>query len=821
MAPAPSGKIQLKTTFTSTQTIESIYTGGKATFSPDEKWLITIVGEDIDITEVDTGKKVYRLKGDTEMITTFAIKPDGRYLVSASRSLVMRTWDLSTGQMVRSYKAHEAPIIVMDADRTSTLVATGSADSTVKVWDVDKGYCTHNFKGHGGVVSAIKFHPDKHKWILVSGADDCQVRVWDLMKRSCIAVLESHVSVIRGLDFSHDGWHLISGSRDRVVNVWDLKQKKLLRTFPIYETIETVGLLVPETQMEGDKKPGRELFYTGGDKGVIRVWDLANGELVKEQTQEKNSKHAISDIIYAKKSNRLAAVTSDQNILIYDILSGLRRIKQIVGYNDEVIDVAYLGETEDHLAVATNSEQIRVFNIKSFDCDIIYGHTDIVLCLGRSRDGLVFVSGSKDNTARIWAVNTDHSDLDARYRCAGICVGHTEAVGAVAMSQKTTDFVITGSQDRTIKCWDLSKLDLSGPTSDEEPAKPKSMYTIIAHDKDINSICVAPNDKFLATGSQDKTAKVWNVETGTLLGTCNGHKRGVWCVQFSPVDQVLATSSGDKTIKIWSLKDFSCLKTFEGHTNSILKVAFLTSGMQLVSSGSDGLVKLWTIKTTECVTTLDNHTEKIWGLAVRHDERVVVSGGADSMINFWEDQTEEEMEKEALGKEELILKHVFDVLEQDLQNYLRKKDYHNAILLSLSLNQPHRLLGLFTEIISMREDKDSITGSKSVDQIVEGMTNEQLEKLLTYIRDWNTNAKHARTAQTILNAVLHGFTSEQLLEVNNAKEFIDGLIPYTERHYQRLDDLITQSFIVDYTLHAMDLIDPVGKKVEVDGIEED
>lgn len=78
--------------------------------------------------------------------------------------------------------------------------------------------------------------------------------------------------------------------------------------------------------------------------------------------------------------------------------------------------------------------------------------------------------------------------------------------------------------------------------------------------------------------------------------------------------------------------------------------------MQLVSSGSDGLVKLWTIKTTECVTTLDNHTDKIWGLAVRHDERIVVSAGADSMVNFWKDRTEEEMEKAASEKEQLVLK---------------------------------------------------------------------------------------------------------------------------------------------------------------------
>lgn len=144
-----------------------------------------------------------------------------------------------------------------------------------------------------------------------------------------------------------------------------------------------------------------------------------------------------------------------------------------------------------------------------------------------------------------------------RYLCAGVCIGHTEAIGAIAFAHKTKNFMITGSQDRTVKCWNLKDTDFEIPS---EEHKPRALYTHQAHDKDINSICVAPNDKLFATGSQDKTAKIWNVETGALVGTCTGHKRGVWCVQFSPVDQVLATSSGDKTIKIWSLKDMSCLK---------------------------------------------------------------------------------------------------------------------------------------------------------------------------------------------------------------------------------------------------------------------
>lgn len=78
--------------------------------------------------------------------------------------------------------------------------------------------------------------------------------------------------------------------------------------------------------------------------------------------------------------------------------------------------------------------------------------------------------------------------------------------------------------------------------------------------QDINSVAVSPDDKLIATGSQDKLAKLWTCDGFVHLGTCCGHRRGIWCVQFSPVDQILATSSADGTVKLWSLQDFSCLK---------------------------------------------------------------------------------------------------------------------------------------------------------------------------------------------------------------------------------------------------------------------
>ncbi|KAF9124187.1 U3 small nucleolar RNA-associated protein 13 [Mortierella sp. 14UC] len=809
-APPPQGKIHLKTSFKSTQTIESIYTGGKVCISQDEQFLITTVGEDIDVIEINTGKKLWRLKGDTEIITMFAVTPDGHTLVSASRSLLLKTWDLRTGTLVRSLKAHDAPIIVMDIDRTSSLVATGSADGTVKVWDIAGGFCTHNFKGHGGVISAVLFHPDQAKAWLYSGADDCTVRVWDLKTRKPLAILESHVSVIRGLAVSHSGNTLISGSRDKVVSVWDLNTMKLATTYPIYETLETVGILQKgKIQNIGDKDVSdKDMFYTAGDAGVIRIWDLRSGELIAKQKEEQGSKSGISDVLYNTTSQQLVSITSDQNIMFFDIEKDLKRVKQIVGYNDEIIDVAYIGEEESHLAVAANSEQIRVFNLKEFESDLIYGHTDIVICLDRNTDGTLLASGSKDNTAKVWTLDLENEDADERYKCIGTCVGHTEAIGAVALTRKTDGLLLTGSQDRTIKCWDLSTADLDEP---DENLRFKSHYTIQAHEKDINTIDIAPNDKVFATGSQDKLAKIWNLQEGTLVGTCKGHKRGVWSVKFSPVDQCLATSSGDRTIKIWSLNDFSCLRTFEGHTNSILKVDFMTSGLQLVSCGSDGLVKLWTIRNNECVTTLDNHTEKIWALAVRKDENMVVTGGADSMINMWEDFTEIEYAEKKAAKADQVLK------EQELSNYLQRKDWKNAITLALSLEQPFRLLQLFNQIQQDRPEHDaSVTGLEAVDRVLLGLSPDQIAKLLGYVRDWNTHAKNMRAAQTVLHAILQQRKVQEMIEIPGIKDLLDGLLPYSDRHFQRVEALTVRSFVVDYTVQAMDLLSLVGGMDDMD-----
>ncbi|TPX70250.1 hypothetical protein SpCBS45565_g01894 [Spizellomyces sp. 'palustris'] len=790
MAAVQYGKLHLKTHFQNVTTIESIYTGGKAVISRDEAFLVTPVADDVNVLDLTTGRTVHRLKGEADSMSCIAVKPSGTHLMSASQSLLLVLWDLATGEKVKSWKAHEAPVLAMDFDPTSTLVATGSADSTVKVWDVDGGYCTHNFRGHSGIVSVVKFHPNAKKLKLVSGSDDCKIRVWDLHARSCVAVLESHVSVVRGLDFTADGKFLVSGARDKVVNVWDFETGSLEKTVPIYESVESVGL-VPDAAIPVGEGRSKVLAFTGGDKGIVRIWDLEAGTCILAQEPELNSKHVIIDVLYLQKSNTLVAITSDQNILFYDLTSGLKRTRQIAGYNEEVLDLKFMGPEDTHLAVVTNTEQVRIYNMSTMDCDILYGHSEIVMSIDRSIDGSLLASGARDHKVIIWRFLPDE-EPSKRYQQIGLGVGHTEPVSTVAFGRKSSRFVLSGSHDRTIKVWDIPDTSVS-----TELTKLKTRYTFQAHDKDIQSIAVAPNDKLFASGSLDKTAKLWAMEDGRLLGVFKGHKRGIWSVAFSPVDQVLATSSTDKTIKLWSVVDFSCVKTFEGHLNSVLSVSFLSAGMQLVSSGSDGLVKLWTIRSNECVTTLDGHEDRIWALAVQKDEKYVVSGSSDSTIVVWEDMTIQEEEKKQRENEERVL------LEQDLSNYLHKRDYKNAILLAMRLDQPFRLLTLFEDLSTNRQDPSSILGSTAVDSIISNLSDSKLAQLLNYIRTWNTNTRHARTAQSLLHVILKAYTPNRLMRVPKCKEIVDALLAYTERHLKIADGLLIQSYVVDYTVECM------------------
>ncbi|KAL8781807.1 MAG: hypothetical protein Q9203_000092 [Teloschistes exilis] len=869
------------TTFEPEKVIQPIYTGGDVVLDREGRILASCLGEEAVLTDLHTGQALARLEGDGEVLTALS---NGRITLAPS--------------LLRTLKPHSTPVITIAVDSTGTLLATGSADGVIKVWDIRGGFVTHTLRGHNGVISTLHFFeasnteteretPSKKKkkrrkdsdhdqdgmedivhgdmttgrFRLASGGEDGKIRIWDLSKRKSIATLDSHVSVIRGLDYSPTLNWLVSASRDKTATVWDAQTWKTRNIIPILEVAEAVGFVGDST-----------LIFTGGDSGILRIWDAQTGQKVAEEQADEREGNEIIRVLHNSAMNFLMSVHSDQSLLLHsssppvqnptddDVIADLPMIRRISGTHDEIIDLAYITPERSLLALATNSEDIRIVSLATgtsdepslaggsyFGADValLQGHEDIIICLDVDSSGCWLATGAKDNTARLWKL--DHSQNS--YEHYATFTGHAESIGAISFAQQPTaskssskaaldhppNFLITGSQDKTIKRWTTTRPKTK---SSSQPSS-RAAYTRKAHDKDINAISINHNNTIFASASQDRTVKIWSVEEGEVQGILRGHRRGVWSVKFAPKDTpsisgdstgpassrrgVVLTGSGDKTVKIWSLTDYSCLRTLEGHTNSVLKVLWMPSAaasskdltsaskrpVQIASAGGDGLVKIWDANTGEVACTLDNHTDRIWALTVDPTTNTLVSGGGDSVVTFWKDTTSSTAAAAAAASTAKVEQ------EQQLMNYMHAGSYREAIMLALTLNHPARLLSLFQGVVDRSPPEEgSLSGLNAVDEVLMNLSDEQLLELLRRLRDWNTNARTAVVAQRILNVIVRSYPAERLagLRGRGSKEVVEGLRAYTERHYRRMAELVDESYLVEYTLREMEEVGFVDRE---------
>ncbi|MDZ8228113.1 MAG: WD40 repeat domain-containing protein, partial [Nostoc sp. ChiVER01] len=121
------------------------------------------------------------------------------------------------------------------------------------------------------------------------------------------------------------------------------------------------------------------------------------------------------------------------------------------------------------------------------------------------------------------------------------------------------------------------------------------IHTLTGHDNFVWSVSFSPDGKTLASGSDDKTIKLWNLDTGKEIRTLTGHDNFVWSVSFSPDGKTLASGSEDKTIKLWNLETAKEIHTLTGHDNPVYSVSFSLDGKTLASGSRDKTIKLWNL----------------------------------------------------------------------------------------------------------------------------------------------------------------------------------------------------------------------------------
>ncbi|GFO33400.1 F-box/WD repeat-containing protein 7 [Plakobranchus ocellatus] len=139
-------------------------------------------------------------------------------------------------------------------------------------------------------------------------------------------------------------------------------------------------------------------------------------------------------------------------------------------------------------------------------------------------------------------------------------------------------------------------------------------------------LCVTCDDDRLASGSSDKTIKVWDIHTGHLQHTLRGHTKGIWCLQFF-TKLLLVSGSFDSTIRVWNLRTGTTTRTLLGHTGQIW--CLKRHGPYIVSGSQDKTAKVWDIGRSLLVHTLVGHNAAVFSVDIAEDGSLIITGSAD------------------------------------------------------------------------------------------------------------------------------------------------------------------------------------------------
>jgi len=184
---------------------------------------------------------------------------------------------------------------------------------------------------------------------------------------------------------------------------------------------------------------------------------------------------------------------------------------------------------------------------------------------------------------------------------------------------------LTGGDDKTVRLWDVE----TGCC----------LRTFEAHTDHIWSVAWRADQCRFLSGSWDKTIRLWDVETGRCLCVLEGHSEAVWSVAWSADQRHALSCAADKTVRLWDVETGRCLRVLEGHVSGVRCVAWSADQRHAFSGSWDKAVRLWDVETGRCLRILEGHTNDVHCLAWSADKRRVLSGSNDKTMRLWDAET--------------------------------------------------------------------------------------------------------------------------------------------------------------------------------------
>ena len=407
--------------------------------------------------------------------------------------------------------------------------------------------------------------------------------------------------------FAPDGRSIATATAAKSVQIWKVPSGE--------EQSKLSGATVP-LQNIAFSPDGKKLAAGGGDQqyGTIFVWDAATQRL--QQKLETNQ--PVSLIAFSPEGTLIAGASNDNQIRIWEIASG--KLKTTVMTQMPSFELAF--SPGRLLAGAMADGSIRLWNPESGEEVATVGRHDACHTVAFLNEGKSLVSGGLGRSVKLW-------DVAGKKELANLHERDVELPVPLAMAS-TSDFSLVA----------IATEDSGIILRDGRIGEIKS--TLKAHEDTVTCVAFSPDGKMLASGSADKTIKLWDTATAKVRATLNGHA-WVYALAFSHDGKTLASGAYDKNVRLWDVHTAAEKGTIEAHRGSVRALAFSPDDKTLASGGSDRFVKLWNVADRELRSAAKGHEGTVRTLSFSSNGKALASGGEDGNVKLWNPETGKEL----------------------------------------------------------------------------------------------------------------------------------------------------------------------------------
>ena len=411
-------------------------------YSP-EGFRVVSTGADstVRVWEALSGKALAIFRGHHQPVTCAAFSPNGKTVATAGRDQVVRVWNAATGEEMYSFRGHTDRINCIAFRRDGKLLATAGEDRVVKVWDAGTGQEARSFRSRFAG-SCVAYAPDG----LRLATADTHVQMWEATTSRPLESFGGEGEIIRGLAFHPDSQSVLTAGS--VLARRDARTGRLLNAYAVPGTAH---------HRSAAFSPDGGLIVSGGDDGLVRVWETASGKLLHTLSGHEGSVLAVA---FHPDGGEIASASTDRSVKIWEPRGG-RLVRSLAGHSGRVNSIAY---SPNGRWLATGGEgqvpidedspgldgELKIWEAATGELrHSLWGHSGAINTVIFSPDSNRLASGSEDQTVKLWAAEFGQEVLTLR--------GHNNAVHGVSFSPDGHSLASV-ALDQTVRIWNATPL---------------------------------------------------------------------------------------------------------------------------------------------------------------------------------------------------------------------------------------------------------------------------------------------------------------------------------------------------------------------------